>query len=77
MSQCLFTVVSMFGVCVCYRGQMCILKQIKERQEERMQQNTLKEQEGQQLLENLERLQMEELEVWDQSHSNLKHFMMI
>lgn len=51
---------------VCYRGKMCILKQIEERQGERTQQDMLKEQEGQQMLENLERLQMEELEVYDQ-----------
>lgn len=48
---------------VCFSGKMCILKQIEERQGDRTQQDMLKEQEGQQLLENLERLQMEELEV--------------
>lgn len=45
---------------------MCILKQIEERQEERMQQDELKDQERQQMLKDLERLQMDELEVWDQ-----------
>lgn len=42
---------------------MCILKQIEEREEAHMLQEELKEQEGEQVLENLERLQMEELEV--------------
>lgn len=42
---------------------MCILKQIEKRQEERMLQEELKEQEGQQMLEKLEKLQIEELKV--------------
>lgn len=42
------------------------MKQIEERQEENMLQDELKEQSKQQLLESLERMQVEELEVWDQ-----------
>ncbi|KAI5098006.1 cilia- and flagella-associated protein 45 [Silurus meridionalis] len=47
------------------QGKMRIIKQIEERQEERMLQNELKEQEGQQLLENLAKLQLEELEAME------------
>lgn len=54
------------GMRVCCRGKMCIMKQIEERQEENMLQDELKEQSKQQLLESLERMQVEELEVWDQ-----------
>ncbi|KAF5905486.1 cilia- and flagella-associated protein 45, partial [Clarias magur] len=46
-------------------GKTCILKQIEDRQEERMLQEMLKEQEAQQMLEKLERLQMEELEAME------------
>jgi hypothetical protein len=49
-------------VCV-YRGKQLIINQIEERLEDRMLQNEMKEQEGQQMLENLEKMQMEELEV--------------
>lgn len=59
---------------VCYRGKMCILKQIEERQEERMLQDELKEQEGQKMLENLEKLQMAEMEVWNQKPLKPKTF---
>lgn len=42
---------------------MCIIDQIQTRQEEKLLQDEMKEQEGQQLLENMERMQMEELKV--------------
>ncbi len=42
---------------------MCILDQMQMRLEEKMLQDELKEQEGQQLLENMERIQLEELKV--------------
>ncbi|XP_073706254.1 cilia- and flagella-associated protein 45 [Garra rufa] len=42
-------------------GKMCIVDQIQMRLEEKMLQDELKEQEGQQLLENMEKIQMEEL----------------
>ncbi|XP_076850628.1 cilia- and flagella-associated protein 45 [Brachyhypopomus gauderio] len=51
------------------QGKMCILKQIDERLEERLLQDELKEQEGQQLLENMERMQMEELESMERKKS--------
>uniref|UniRef100_A0A671NQE8 Cilia- and flagella-associated protein 45 n=1 Tax=Sinocyclocheilus anshuiensis TaxID=1608454 RepID=A0A671NQE8_9TELE len=44
-------------------GKLCILDQIQVCLEEKMLQDELKEQEGQQLLENMERMQMEELKV--------------
>ncbi|XP_026086818.1 cilia- and flagella-associated protein 45 [Carassius auratus] len=44
-------------------GKMCILDQIQMCLEEKMLQDELKEQEGQQLLENMERMQMEELKA--------------
>lgn len=44
---------------------MCIIDQIQTRQEEKLLQDEMKEQEGQQLLENMERMQMEELKVHD------------
>lgn len=51
-------------MCGCYwSGKMCILDQIQMCLEEKMLQDELKEQEGQQLLENMERMQMEELKV--------------
>ncbi|CAB1348013.1 unnamed protein product [Coregonus sp. 'balchen'] len=45
------------------QGKQLIINQIEERLEDRMLQNEMKEQEGQQMLENLERMQMEELEA--------------
>uniref|UniRef100_A0AAZ3Q6H6 Cilia- and flagella-associated protein 45 n=1 Tax=Oncorhynchus tshawytscha TaxID=74940 RepID=A0AAZ3Q6H6_ONCTS len=45
------------------QGNQLIINQIEERLEDRMLQNEMKEHEGQQMLENLERMQMEELEV--------------
>lgn len=42
---------------------MCIVKQMEERVEERMLDEERREQEGLEMLENLERLQMEELQV--------------
>uniref|UniRef100_A0A3P9AAU7 Cilia- and flagella-associated protein 45 n=1 Tax=Esox lucius TaxID=8010 RepID=A0A3P9AAU7_ESOLU len=45
------------------QGKQLIVKQIEERLEDRMLQDEIKEQEGQQMLENLERIQMEELEA--------------
>ncbi|XP_024298848.1 trichohyalin isoform X6 [Oncorhynchus tshawytscha] len=53
---------AVFPVCV-YRGNQLIINQIEERLEDRMLQNEMKEHEGQQMLENLERMQMEELEA--------------
>ncbi|KAI4874354.1 hypothetical protein NFI96_022212, partial [Prochilodus magdalenae] len=50
------------------QGKMCILKQIEDRLEECMLEEEMKEQEGQQMLENLERMQMEELEVGIRIH---------
>uniref|UniRef100_A0A8C1KZJ1 Cilia- and flagella-associated protein 45 n=1 Tax=Cyprinus carpio TaxID=7962 RepID=A0A8C1KZJ1_CYPCA len=44
-------------------GKLCILDQIQMCLEEKMLQDELKEQEGQQLLENMERMQMEELKA--------------
>ncbi|XP_059420797.1 cilia- and flagella-associated protein 45 isoform X1 [Carassius carassius] len=44
-------------------GKMCILDQIQMCLEEKMLQDELKEQEGQQLLENMDRMQMEELKA--------------
>uniref|UniRef100_A0A672S2X8 Cilia- and flagella-associated protein 45 n=1 Tax=Sinocyclocheilus grahami TaxID=75366 RepID=A0A672S2X8_SINGR len=44
-------------------GKLCILDQIQMCLEEKMLQNELKEQEGQQLLETMERMQMEELKA--------------
>ncbi|XP_021443879.1 cilia- and flagella-associated protein 45 isoform X1 [Oncorhynchus mykiss] len=44
-------------------GNRLIINQIEERLEDRMLQNEMKEHEGQQMLENLERMQMEELEA--------------
>ncbi|XP_060778871.1 cilia- and flagella-associated protein 45-like [Neoarius graeffei] len=54
------------------QGKMCILKQIEERQEERMLQDELKEQEGQKMLENLEKLQMEEMEAMEKRKAEQK-----
>uniref|UniRef100_A0A674E187 Cilia- and flagella-associated protein 45 n=1 Tax=Salmo trutta TaxID=8032 RepID=A0A674E187_SALTR len=45
------------------QGSHLIINQIEERLEDRMLQNEMKEHEGQQMLENLERMQMEELEA--------------
>ncbi|XP_014018335.1 cilia- and flagella-associated protein 45 [Salmo salar] len=45
------------------QGNQLIINQIEERLEDRMLQNEMKEHEGQQMLENLERMQMEELEA--------------
>ncbi|KAM6946476.1 cilia- and flagella-associated protein 45 [Aplochiton taeniatus] len=47
------------------RGRQQIINQIEERLEERLLQEEMKEQEGQLMLENLERMQMEELESFE------------
>lgn len=52
------------------QGKMCILQQIEERMEDRMLQDELREQEGQQMLENLERMQMEELEALERKRDD-------
>lgn len=44
-------------------GKLCILDQIQQRLEDKMLQEEVKEQEGQQMLENMERVQMEELKA--------------
>ena len=52
-------------MCVWTRGKQLIVNQIEERLEEKMLLDEMREQEGQQMLENLERMQIEELEVLD------------
>ncbi|XP_041920477.1 cilia- and flagella-associated protein 45 isoform X1 [Alosa sapidissima] len=52
------------------QGKMCILKQIEERMEDRLLQDELREQEGQQMLESLERMQMEELEALERKRDD-------
>ncbi|XP_063061143.1 cilia- and flagella-associated protein 45 isoform X2 [Engraulis encrasicolus] len=52
------------------QGKMCILKQIEERTEDRLLQDELREQEGQQMLETLERMQIEELEALERKRDD-------
>ncbi|XP_058606975.1 cilia- and flagella-associated protein 45 isoform X3 [Onychostoma macrolepis] len=56
-------------------GKMCILDQIQMRLEEKMLQDELKEQEGQQLLENMERMQMEELRAIERKKEEQKNLL--
>ncbi|KAL1256652.1 hypothetical protein QQF64_012197, partial [Cirrhinus molitorella] len=53
-------------------GKLCILDQIQMRLEEKMLQDELKEQEGQQLLENMEKMQMEELKTIERKKEEQK-----
>lgn len=50
-------------LCLCRRGKVQIIQQMAERQEERLLNEEFKEQEGQQVLDKLEQLQVEEMEV--------------
>lgn len=58
-SMCL----SVFDWWVYQRGKLCIVDQMQKRLEEKMLQEEVKEQEGQHMLEDMERVQMEELKV--------------
>ncbi|KAL7870424.1 hypothetical protein SRHO_G00079210 [Serrasalmus rhombeus] len=58
------------------QGKMCILKQIEERLEERMLDDEVKEQEGQQMLESLERMQMEELEAMERKKAEQRRLLL-
>ncbi|XP_072551518.1 cilia- and flagella-associated protein 45 isoform X2 [Salminus brasiliensis] len=57
------------------QGKTCILKQIEDRLEERMLLDEVKEQEGQQMLENLERMQMEELEAMERKKAEQRRLL--
>uniref|UniRef100_A0A8B9K4Y5 Cilia- and flagella-associated protein 45 n=1 Tax=Astyanax mexicanus TaxID=7994 RepID=A0A8B9K4Y5_ASTMX len=57
-------------------GKACILKQIEDRLEERMLEEEVKEQEGQQMLENMERMQMEELETMEKKKEEQKRLLL-
>ncbi|XP_066541257.1 cilia- and flagella-associated protein 45 [Hoplias malabaricus] len=57
------------------QGKMCILKQIDERLEKRMLEDEVKEQEGQHMLENLEKMQMEELEALERKKVEQKRLL--
>lgn len=53
----------MFDGYVYLRGKLCIVDQMQKRLEEKLLQEEVKEQEGQHMLENVERMQVEELKV--------------